>query len=77
MIAVLEAMEFGSKGLKVFAMYPGFVVSKLWGTGDEARIGWGNAGDPLVSGRIVLSKIQGKRDADAGEFVHEDGVYPW
>ena len=77
MIAVLEAMEFGSKGLKVFAMCPGFVVSNLRGTDDEAKSGWGNAGDPLVSGKTVLSIIQGERDADAGKFVHKDGVYPW
>jgi NAD(P)-dependent dehydrogenase (short-subunit alcohol dehydrogenase family) len=77
MIAVQEAVEFGSKGLKVFAMCPGFVVSNLRGTSDEARSGWGGAGDPQVSGKTVLSIIQGERDADAGKFVHKDGVYPW
>jgi NAD(P)-dependent dehydrogenase (short-subunit alcohol dehydrogenase family) len=77
MIAVQEAKEFGSKGLKVFAMCPGFVVSNLRGTSDEARSGWWNAGDPQVSGKTVLSIIQGERDADAGKFVHKDGVYPW
>jgi hypothetical protein len=70
-------VEFGSKGLKVFAMCPGFVVSNLRGTSDEARSGWGGAGDPQVSGKTVLSIIQGERDADAGKFVHKDGVYPW
>jgi len=67
-IADLEAKEFGSKGLKVFAMCPGFVVSNLRGTSHEARSGWGNAGDPQLSGKTVLSIIQGKRYVDAGKF---------
>ena len=77
MIAIKEATEFGSKGLKVFAMCPGFAVSNLRGTSEEARSGWGGAGDPLVSGKTILSIIQGERDADVGKFVHKDGVYPW
>lgn len=63
--------------LKVFAMCPGYVVSNLRGTSDEARSGYGKAGDPLVSGNTILSIIEGKRDADVGRLVHKDGVYPW
>lgn len=37
----------------------------------------GKAGDPAVSGLIVLDIVQGKRDADVGRFVHKDGVYAW
>lgn len=77
MLAVLEAGEYGSKGLKVFVMSPGFVRSNLRGSSEEARSGWGKAGDPEVSGQIVLSIVQGKRDADVGRFVHKDGVYDW
>ncbi|KAK6063246.1 hypothetical protein SCUP515_12569 [Seiridium cupressi] len=43
----------------------------------EERTGWGQAGDPDVSGGIVLDIVQGKRDRDVGSFVHKDGVYPW
>jgi NAD(P)-dependent dehydrogenase (short-subunit alcohol dehydrogenase family) len=77
MLAALEHAEFGPKGLKVFAVSPGFVRSNLRGTSEEARSGWGNAGDPVVSGELVLSIVQGKRDADVGCFVHTDGIYAW
>jgi NAD(P)-dependent dehydrogenase (short-subunit alcohol dehydrogenase family) len=77
MLAVLEHGEYGPKGLKVFAMSPGFVRSNLRGASEEERSGWGNAGDPEVSGELALSIVQGKRDADVGCLVHKDGIYPW
>lgn len=77
MLAVLEAGEWGREGLKVFVMSPGFVRSNLRGSSEEARSGWGKAGDPEVSGQLVLDIVQGKRDSDVGRFVHKDGVYPW
>jgi NAD(P)-dependent dehydrogenase (short-subunit alcohol dehydrogenase family) len=77
MLAVLEARDYGEQGLKVFALSPGFVRSNLRGTSEEARSGWGQAGDPMDSGEIVLSIVQGKRDADVGCLVHKDGIYPW
>lgn len=77
MLAALEAREYGPKGIKVFAMSPGFVRSNLRGPSEEARSGWGKAGDPDVSGEIVLGILQGKRDADVGCLVHKDGVHPW
>lgn len=77
MLALQQAM-MNKDSMKIFAMCPGFVVSNLrrWG-GDEANSGWGNAGDPMVSGETLLSIVEGKRDADVGRFVHKDGVYPW
>ena len=77
MLAVLEEREFGPRGLKVFAMSPGFVRSNLRGLGEDAISGWGKAGDPEVSGELVLSIVKGKRDADVGCLVHSDGIYPW
>ncbi len=77
MIALQESIEMDSTALKVFAVCPGFVRSNLRGQSEEARSGWGKAGDPEVSGKIILSIIQGERDADAGKFVQKDGVYPW
>ncbi|KAF2491252.1 short chain dehydrogenase/reductase [Lophium mytilinum] len=77
MLAILEARDYGPQGLKVFAMSPGFVRSNLRGTSEEARSGWGRAGDPEVSGELVLSIVEGKRDGDVGLFVHRDGVYSW
>lgn len=77
MIALQESIELDSTALKIFAFCPGFVRSNLRGQSEEARSGWGKAGDPKMSGEAILSIIQGERDADAGKFVHKDGVYPW
>ena len=77
MVALQESIVFSSTALKVFAVCPGFVRSNLRGPSEEARSGWGKAGDPQVSGETILSVIQGERDADVGQFVHADGVYPW
>ena len=77
MLAALEARDYSPKGLKVFALSPGFVRSNLRGASEEARSGWGQAGDPKVSGELVLSIVQGKRDADVGCLVHKDGVHQW
>ena len=77
MIALQESIVFSSTALKVFAVCPGFVRSNLCGPSEEARCGWGKAGDPQVSGELILSVIQGERDADAGQFIYRDGVYPW
>lgn len=77
MVALMEWHNFKSQNLRVFSVCPGFVVSNLRGTSEEARTGWGKAGDPEVSGRLILSIIEGKRDGDDGKFVWTDGVYPW
>jgi NAD(P)-dependent dehydrogenase (short-subunit alcohol dehydrogenase family) len=77
MLALQESIEFSSTALKVFAFCPGFVRSNLRGESEDARSGWGAAGDPKLSGEGILSIMQGERDADAGQFVHKDGIYPW
>ena len=77
MIALREHIGFGEKGLKVFAMSPGFVVSNLRGTSEELRSGWGKAGPASVSGELMLSILDGKRDEDVGKLVGKDGVYEW
>jgi hypothetical protein len=68
---------YSETALKVFAVCPGFVISNLRGTSEQARNPGGMAGDPIVSGNTILSIIQGKRDADAGKFIHKNGIYPW
>lgn len=70
MLAVLEARDLGDQGLKVFAMSPGYVVSNLRGENEEARTGWGKAGDPEDSGKLLLSIVMGERDKDVGCLVH-------
>ncbi|KAF2808120.1 short chain dehydrogenase/reductase [Mytilinidion resinicola] len=79
MLMMREWVAFKSKGLKSFAMCPGFVISNLRGKSEEARNGgrFGQAEDPKTSGELVLSIIEGERDSDAGGFVQKDGVWPW
>jgi NAD(P)-dependent dehydrogenase (short-subunit alcohol dehydrogenase family) len=77
MIALREHIQFAEKGLKVFAMSPGFVVSNLRGTSEELRSGWGKAEPASVSGEIMLNILDGKRDEDVGKLVWKDGVYEW
>ncbi|KAH8429331.1 putative short chain dehydrogenase/reductase [Aspergillus melleus] len=79
MVALQEWAEVQDEGhpLKIFMMCPGFVRSNLRGCSEEARSGWGKAGDAEVAGNTALSIVEGKRDADVGRVVHKDGVYPW
>ncbi|KAL8689738.1 MAG: hypothetical protein Q9218_004652 [Villophora microphyllina] len=80
MVAFLEHKQFGPEGLKTFSMCPGFVVSNLRGTSDDARTGamfGASASDPEESGRLLLDILEGRRDEDVGKFVHKDGLYPW
>lgn len=77
MIAMHESAEFDETKIKIFTACPGFVRSNLRGTSEEARSGWGKAGDPTDSGNMILDIIQGRRDGDAKKFVHKDGTYPW
>jgi NAD(P)-dependent dehydrogenase (short-subunit alcohol dehydrogenase family) len=74
---VMEKRNYNDKGVKAIAMCPGFVVSNLRGTSEEARNPGGAAGDPAVSGKLVLSILSGERDGELGSLVHKDGVYPW
>ena len=77
MIALREYIEFAEKGLKVFAISPGFVVSNLRGSSEELRSGWGKAGPASAAGEFVLSILDGKRDEDVGKLIWKDGVYDW
>ena len=77
MLATQDCKVLGPQGVKVFAMCPGLVESNLRGTEEMQRKAGGYAGSPEVSGRTVLSVLEGERDADVGKLVHKDGVYPW
>ncbi|KAJ5550857.1 hypothetical protein N7535_001204 [Penicillium sp. DV-2018c] len=63
--------------VRVFAFCPGLVRSNLRGTDEASITANGVAGDPLDSGRGILSILLGERDEDAGGFVHRGGRYPW
>lgn len=72
-----ESHKYKGKGLKTFAVCPGFVRSNLRGTHPDQVNPGGMAGDPEVSGKLILDIIEGKRDAKEGLLVQENGTYPW
>lgn len=72
-----EKIDRGEKGIKVYVMSPGFVVSNLRGESEEERTGWGKAGDPLTSGQCLLDIVEGRRDGDMGKLICKEGTYPW
>ncbi|KAL3420964.1 short-chain dehydrogenase [Phlyctema vagabunda] len=77
MLMVADSVDLTERGMKVFAVCPGYVVSNLTGEkGRQDRIAKG-AGSPVVSAETILSCVEGRRDADAGKFVYKDGVYAW
>ena len=79
MLAACDAWQYEKDGIKVFAYCPGYVVSDLAGM-RQAKMDQG-AAMPDVSARGLLDIAEGKRDADAGKFLHNrggsDGLYPW
>ncbi|KUJ09376.1 short chain dehydrogenase/reductase [Mollisia scopiformis] len=77
MLVLQEWIKYAETGLKVFAVCPGFVRSNLRGKSEEEVSGWGQAGDPVVAGEMILGIVKGERNADVGKFVWKDGVYAW
>lgn len=77
MLALREHILYTGKGLKIFVMCPGFVVSNLRGTTEKLRSGWWKATSASISGKFLLNISNGKRGSDVGKFVWKDGVYEW
>jgi NAD(P)-dependent dehydrogenase (short-subunit alcohol dehydrogenase family) len=77
MLVVQQHKLFGSKGIRVFAVCPGLVRSNLRGKGEEDVSAGGRAGDPIIPAEMILSIIEGKRDADVGKFLRDDRVLSW
>lgn len=79
MLVACDFVNYGPKGMKVWAFDPGYVVTNLSGTGEKGRQERvkNGAGDPKVSAKALADVVAGKRDDDVGKFVYEKGVYPW
>ncbi|KAJ5612954.1 hypothetical protein N7510_006148 [Penicillium lagena] len=69
--------RLSAQNIRVFAVCPGLVRSRLRGESEAAISAGGAAGDPVVSGKLIMDIILGKRDDNVGEFVNKDGTYPW
>ncbi|KAJ6089703.1 hypothetical protein N7467_004919 [Penicillium canescens] len=77
MMTIQMHKRLKNQNVRVFAFCPGLVRSNLRGVSEEAVTAQGNAGDPMESANALLDIIVGRRDKDAGKFVHKDGCYPW
>ncbi|RFU25370.1 hypothetical protein B7463_g10965, partial [Scytalidium lignicola] len=78
MLTACDAWEYEKDGFKVFAYCPGYVVTDLAGMRDE-KLKQG-AATPERSARGLLAIAEGKRDLEAGKFLHGEAsgmVYPW
>lgn len=70
--AVGEMTE-AQKNMKIFCYDPGFTVSNL-GEYNKKEFGARSAEDTVLS---IMEVIEGKRDDEAGKFIHNTGGYPW
>jgi NAD(P)-dependent dehydrogenase (short-subunit alcohol dehydrogenase family) len=63
-------------GVRVFAISPGFLATGLGGVGADTlrKVG---AGEPRIGGELIRDVIEGKRDADKGVVVNQNGTQPW
>ncbi|KAL9618894.1 MAG: hypothetical protein Q9160_006419 [Pyrenula sp. 1 TL-2023] len=77
MIMIDDHRRLGKHGVKVSSVCPGLVRSNLRGTEEEQISAGGIAVDATVSGELILSVIEGKRDAEVGQFIKQDGTWPW
>ena len=78
MLMVQDDKELRGKGVKVFALCPGLVVSNLRGKEEQSRTAGGYALDPRISGELMLAVLKGERDGDVGKVVKTGGgCHPW
>ena len=73
MITACQFAELTAEGIKVLLYNPGFAVSNL-GPQNQLRNGakpTSQAVEPLVD------VVEGKRDHEAGSFLHATGTHPW
>lgn len=73
MMTACYAVEYGEKGVKVFAVDPGFTVSSLSPNNVKD-----NGAKPTSEGaEIIVKVINGERDDEHAGFLHGTGQYPW
>ena len=72
MITACQSVELGPQ-IKVFAYCPGFTVSSL-SSQNTAANGARSAKDSVTP---LVDVLEGKRDEEAGRFLHNTGTYQW
>lgn len=74
MVTACQFVEYGALGIKVFAYDPGFTRSNL---GPPNRAENSGAKPAAEAVRPLMDVLEGRRDHEAGLFLHNTGVYPW
>jgi len=73
MVTACQWVEYEPLGIKVFAYDPGFTQSNL-GPYNKAENGAKPASEAVMP---LIDVLEGKRDHEAGKFLHNTGIYPW
>lgn len=73
MVTACQWVEYEPFGIKVFAYDPGFTQSNL-GPYNKAENGAKPASEAVMP---LIDVLEGKRDHEAGKFLHNTGIYPW
>ncbi|EKG22441.1 Short-chain dehydrogenase/reductase SDR [Macrophomina phaseolina MS6] len=73
MITACQHVEYASDGIKVFAYDPGFTQSNL-SSHNKVENGARTAAESV---KPLIDVLEGKRDEEAGKFLHNTGIYPW
>jgi NAD(P)-dependent dehydrogenase (short-subunit alcohol dehydrogenase family) len=72
MITACQWVEYGP-AIKVFAYDPGFTQSNL----SERNTAENGAKPAVEAVRPLIHVLEGKRDDEVGQLLHNTGVYPW
>jgi NAD(P)-dependent dehydrogenase (short-subunit alcohol dehydrogenase family) len=73
MVSACQFVEFADMGIKVSLYDPGFTVSNL-GPHNNVESGARSARESVLP---LVDVLEGKRDAEAGLFLHNTGTWPW
>ncbi|KAA8648085.1 uncharacterized protein ATNIH1004_003968 [Aspergillus tanneri] len=73
MVTACQVAEYEPQGIKVFLYDPGFTQSNL-GPHNTAANGARTAEDSV---RPLMAVLEGERDHESGQILHNTGVYPW
>ncbi|KAK7747651.1 hypothetical protein SLS62_008977 [Diatrype stigma] len=77
MMMINLRFQLSADGVKTWSIAPGFLATNLGGVGKDLLQKFG-AGDPSIGGNFIRDVVEGKRDADEGRVVCNDGsVQPW
>ena len=62
-------------GVKVWCVGPGFLATNLGGMPEMAKeMG---AGHPSQGADVLMTVVEGKRDADVGKLINKNGLSAW